>query len=263
MAGHHPVPASSSATGSLPSPSSSPRTSSAGEGWPAPGSGAGLHHRHVRRGGRVVRRRRTRGQASPVDGWDPHDWSLDRAPAARSGPSGCAMGSSCGSRRQSRPGSKRGTTSCRSAGLRASASSPVSRSGSILRHVEDLEVEEAVSGRPPSCERSAFYTKNQNCSNCGCEWDYLRDFPAVAAQVRVAGTGRRSLDETVMHFRPSGLRAKRATYMPALVAITQTSILGDQSPTVSAGGRTAPGPPGVVRLRRPAARPPTSRSATG
>ncbi len=55
-------------------------------------------------------------------------------------------------------------------------------------------------------------------------------------EIRKASPSKRKLEwqaqdlssiwEGLIHFRPSGIRVKRSTYVPALVAITQTTILG-------------------------------------
>lgn len=55
---------------------------------------------------------------------------------------------------------------------------------------------------------------------------YTALFPASRRKLEWQAQDTKCLWDTVMHLRPSGIRAKRATYLPALVAITQTSIIG-------------------------------------
>jgi DNA (cytosine-5)-methyltransferase 1 len=54
----------------------------------------------------------------------------------------------------------------------------------------------------------------------------LAHFPASRRKLEWQAQDAKSLWDTVMHFRPSGIRAKMANYLPALVAITQTSVVG-------------------------------------
>ena len=53
-------------------------------------------------------------------------------------------------------------------------------------------------------------------------------FPESRRKLEWQAQDTASLWGTVMHFRPSGIRAKAPTYLPALVAITQTSIIGSR-----------------------------------
>ncbi len=54
----------------------------------------------------------------------------------------------------------------------------------------------------------------------------LDSFPPSRRKFEWQAGPHKPLAETIMHFRPSGIRAKRPDYVPALVAITQTTILG-------------------------------------
>jgi len=78
-------------------------------------------------------------------------------------------------------------------------------------------------------KNSQFYTEHKVVLNKWLKkWNNLEDFPPSRRKFEWQAQDSKSLWETIMHFRPSGIRAKKATYVPAMVAITQTSIIGKQ-----------------------------------
>lgn len=78
-------------------------------------------------------------------------------------------------------------------------------------------------------KNAQFYTLHRETLEAWLQrWDHLRDFPPSRRKFEWQAQSAESLDQTILHLRPSGVRAKRATYVPALVAITQTTVLGDR-----------------------------------
>jgi DNA (cytosine-5)-methyltransferase 1 len=78
-------------------------------------------------------------------------------------------------------------------------------------------------------KNSTFYTENKKWIDKWLKkYSNLEGFPPSRRKLEWQAQDAKSLMETIMHFRPSGIRSKKATYVPALVAITQTTILGKQ-----------------------------------
>ena len=66
------------------------------------------------------------------------------------------------------------------------------------------------------------------------KWKIYSDaFPASRRKLEWQAQDTPRLWDAVMHLRPSGIRAKRPTYVPALVAMTQTSIVGSRKRRLS------------------------------
>lgn len=75
-------------------------------------------------------------------------------------------------------------------------------------------------------KNSALYTENQEFFDAWASAHKIHEFPPSRRKLEWQAQDTKSLWDCVMQLRPSGIRAKRATHLPALVAITQTSIYG-------------------------------------
>lgn len=79
-------------------------------------------------------------------------------------------------------------------------------------------------------KNAAFYSEHRSVIDAWlADWDDLQDFPPSRRKLEWQAQDTPCLWDCIMHFRPSGIRAKRPTYLPALVAITQTSVIGPRA----------------------------------
>lgn len=89
-----------------------------------------------------------------------------------------------------------------------------------------------VQGSDPSWKKAfimkntEFYAENEEVLSKWLEKSGVRSFPPTRQKFEWQAQDETSLWKCIMHFRPSGIRAKKATYVPTLVAINQTTVYG-------------------------------------
>lgn len=84
-------------------------------------------------------------------------------------------------------------------------------------------------------KNAEFYTAHERAIDKWTKkWGvYSDEFPASRRKFEWQAQDTPNLWSTIMHLRPSGIRAKAPTYVPALVAITQTTIVGSRERRLS------------------------------
>ena len=104
-------------------------------------------------------------------------------------------------------------------------------------HIDELQVPRGTpTWKADYLRKNAeFYTAHQEViDQWAAKWDVYSDkFPASRRKFEWQAQDTKRLWDCVMHFRPSGIRAKAPSYLPALVAITQTSIVGPRERRLS------------------------------
>lgn len=172
----------------------------------------------------------------PVDGWSPSEWDLvEHLPVQPDAELGERLRLNLGPAETTWVEAWNDfVVTLRSAGVEKLPGFPVWVDA--LVHKDDLVVPLGTADWKAAFLRknAAFYTEHQELLEAWLSrWDYLRDFPTSRRKFEWQAQDAKSLTDTVMHLRPSGLRVKQASYVPALVAITQTSILGDRLRRIS------------------------------
>lgn len=84
-------------------------------------------------------------------------------------------------------------------------------------------------------KNAEFYTAHKRViDKWAKKWGVYTDaFPPSRRKLEWQAQDTPNLWSTIMHLRPSGIRAKAPTYVPALVAITQTTIVGSRGRRLS------------------------------
>jgi DNA (cytosine-5)-methyltransferase 1 len=167
-----------------------------------------------------------------MDGWNPQNWNLKRDLPLE----------------QNRPSIQK------KHGLTAAETRWIDAWDDFVKTIRESEVDNSIPGFPIWADewvktselvipagtpdwKANFLTKNAEfytlhrtrLDKWKKRWGGLSDFPPSRRKFEWQAQDANSVWECIMHLRPSGIRVKKATYVPALVAITQTTIFGPQA----------------------------------